>query len=226
MQRTDFEKRDAWRDERVAASYERRRFAGFWGRRKQAHDERMVGRLLERAGRTRELGRVLDMPCGTGRLIGTLSARAQFVVGCDLSFEMLRAGAERAFRQARVVQGDGLRLPFASKAFDAVLCMRFLFHVNRRETRVAMLREMARVGSGLVIVQVRYRWTFKHGARWLRSRVGLSRRYRPADGAAGLASELSEAGLELCELRVVSRLFSDKALLLARSSSRDVAAAR
>jgi hypothetical protein len=79
-----------------------------------------------------------------------------------------------------------------------------------------MLAEFARVARRAVVVQVRFATSAKHVARGLRARVGLARRYRPAQGRAELAAEVAAAGLELVELAPLSRLFSDKALLLAR----------
>jgi hypothetical protein len=69
-------------------------------------------------------------------------------------------------------------------------------------------------------VQVRLASSAKHRARGLRARVGLARRFRPAQGRAELADELAAAGLELVELAPLARLFSDKALLLARPARR------
>ncbi|MEQ1894781.1 MAG: hypothetical protein ABL998_19735 [Planctomycetota bacterium] len=71
-----------------------------------------------------------------------------------------------------------------------------------------------------VLVQVRLGASAKHHLRGLRARFGLARRFRPAQGRAELAAELAAAGLELVELAPLSRLFSDKALLLARPARR------
>jgi ubiquinone/menaquinone biosynthesis C-methylase UbiE len=210
------QKRTVWRDERVAREYDARRFATPLQRLKHRRDVALVLALLSEVGaRT-----VLDLPCGTGRLLPAL-ARAGFrVVGADVALEMLRAGREARSMGAPLVQADATRLPFGSASFDAVVSVRFLFHLTREERR-AVLVEMRRVTKdGVVVGEVRTRWNAKHLGRWLRSRVGLARRYRPSEGRAELARELAAAGLELVALRPVSRLFSDKAFFLARPPHR------
>jgi SAM-dependent methyltransferase len=204
-------KQDRWRDEHVAAQYEARRFAAPLARWKHRHDVALVCRLLTRVTGA-EL--VLDLPTGTGRLLPGLRAAGKRALGADLALEMLRAGQGLREGDAPLVQADAAHLPFRDGAVDAVVSLRFLFHLTPEERR-PVYAEMRRVG-GVVIGEVRYRWTLKHAGRWLRSRVGLSRRYEPSAGRREIAEELAAAGLELTELWPVSRVFSDKALFLAR----------
>jgi len=60
--------------------------------------------------------RVLEIGCGTGRLLA--KARAHRRVGLDVSRRMV---AQAAGRGLRVVAGSAERLPFADHSFDAVL---------------------------------------------------------------------------------------------------------
>lgn len=211
------EKREAWRDARVAGEYEARRFATPLGRLKHRRDAALVLGLLSEAAGVRS---VLDLPCGTGRLLPALARAGYRAVGADVALEMMRAGRAARPAGAPLVQADSQRLPFRSASFDAVVSMRYLFHLAPEE-RQRSLAEMRRVSKdGLVVGEVRYRGTLKHLGRWLRSRIGLSERYRPAGGRADLAAELAGAGLELVRLRPVSRLFSDKAFFLARPPER------
>jgi SAM-dependent methyltransferase len=211
-------KRDAWRDEHVAAEYEPRRFATPLARLKHGRDVALVLALL----RTRPgIRAVLDCPVGTGRLLPDLHAAGYRAVGADVALEMMRAGRRLRAERTPLVQADVARLPFPSAAFDAVVSLRFLFHLDAEERRRA-LAEMRRVvaggvAGGVVVGEVRYRWTLKQLGRWLRSRVGLAPRYRPSAGRDAIANELAAAGLELVRLRPLSRLFSDKALFLARA---------
>ena len=65
--------------------------------------------------------RVLDLGAGTGRIGWPFVAAGDDYVGADLSFGMLRAFAARCERAPRLVQADGLRLPFADTMFDLVM---------------------------------------------------------------------------------------------------------
>ncbi len=203
---------DAWKDPDVARRYEARRFSSWFGSVKHFRDEALVAELVGPDAR-----RVLDAASGTGRLLDALIRPGREVVACDVALEMMRAGRlPRAAPVLGFVQGSALSLPFLSDAFDAAVCMRFLFHVEERPARVAILRELARVCSGIVVGEVRYRWNAKQAGRFVRSRVGLAKRWRPSEGRAGIERELDEAGLEVVRLVPKSRLFSDKALFVAR----------
>lgn len=89
--------------------------------------------------------RVLDLGCGTGWLAVRLAERGWRVVGLDPSAAML----ERAAARLPVVRGDGLRLPFADGAFDAVCITAVLDFV---EDPAALLREARRVAHSRVAV--------------------------------------------------------------------------
>ncbi|MEC8493555.1 MAG: class I SAM-dependent methyltransferase [Planctomycetota bacterium] len=208
------ERREGWRDEEVAAAYDARRFRTPLQRAKHANDARIVGRLLGRVGAGL---RVLDAPTGTGRMVPELLAEGHRVVGIDLSTAMLSRASDGDEVSGFVghAAGEIERLPFADDAFDAAISLRFLFHAKDRAVRIGLYRELARVAPALV-GHVRARGTLKHGGRWLRSRVGAAKRYRPAPTRAITAAELAQAGWKLVEYVPVSRAFSDKALFLAR----------
>lgn len=202
-------KRDAWRDADVAGRYEARRFAGPLQRLKHRHDAALVTRLLRQVPGVKS---VLDLPVGTGRLLPDLRAAGYRVMGVDRSLEMLQAGRRaRPEEPAPLVQADATRLPFPDGSFDAVVSLRFLFHLHLEERRAALL-EMARVArGGVVLGQLPWAGSVKHRARRLRGRGG-----RLALDRRAIADELAAAGLELAVLRPVSLLFSDKVLFLTR----------
>lgn len=80
----------------------------------------ITARAMERAGSYHRLaaragtGRVLDLACGDGALLGRLPPTA---VGIDISSEELAAARPR-----RTVQGRAQQLPFADASFDTVAC--------------------------------------------------------------------------------------------------------
>ena len=65
--------------------------------------------------------RLLDLGAGSGRIGRPFVAAGDDYVGADLSLGMLQAFATRSERAARLVQADGLLLPFAGATFDAVM---------------------------------------------------------------------------------------------------------
>jgi len=99
--------------------------------------------------------RVLDIGCGDGAALVSLCAENKDAVGLDLSETMLRLAKTRCKNALLgLVQGDGQRLPFAWKSFDACRCS-FCFANIRYPRRV--VREMTRVlrpGGWIVITDV------------------------------------------------------------------------
>jgi SAM-dependent methyltransferase len=74
----------------------------------------------------RERGRLLELGCGTGRLLIPIARARPRVFGVDQSREMLAVARARARRLARsrrphVIRGDVRTLPFASSSFGVVL---------------------------------------------------------------------------------------------------------
>ncbi len=216
MRPVSFPKRQAWTSPEVAANYERARFRGPLQRRKHRRDVALVRALLARAGLGGGLGqarpRVLDLPCGTGRLLGALEDAGYRAIGADVSPAML---ARARGRSRRLFVGDAERLALAGTSVQAVVSLRFLFHVEDLDVRRRILAELARVAERCVVGQVRYDATLKHGLRRLRHRLGLFARLRPALTRSDVVRELEAAGLELVALERVSSCFSDKALFLA-----------
>src|SRR5215469_8352865 len=70
--------------------------------------------------------RVLDVASGTGEAASTaiqIVGSAGFVVGADISLEMLQSARIRLDQSSySAVNADGQALPFKNGAFDAVVC--------------------------------------------------------------------------------------------------------
>jgi len=122
------------------------------GARRFSHwlEERAVRRALQHVSGTK----VLDCPCGTGRIDELLRSRFNTVVGLDSSEAMLTVYRKgHAAREGH--QGDAFALPFADGEFDWVVSHRLLHHFTKDDDRVALLRSFARVATSGVIV---YAW--------------------------------------------------------------------
>src|SRR5262245_24657615 len=166
----------------AAEGYERR-IHGARGVRRlyRALESRAVARALRHAAGDR----VLDCPCGTGRLDSILRARFREVVGLDRSEAML--AVYRRGDPARSGEvGDAFELPWGDGAFDWVISHRIFHHLQSDERRIALLRSFARVARQGVIVYAFVETPIRRGA--------FGRKAIPLERARRL---LGEAGLEL-----------------------------
>jgi len=89
---------------------------------------------------------VLDLGCGTGRLLGRLATEFPELqgTGLDLSSQMLRVARESNRHRPRLIyiQGNAESLPFATGQFDAVFnTISFLHYAQPQQ----VLSEVARV---------------------------------------------------------------------------------
>ena len=100
--------------------------------------------------------RVLDVGCGPGHYLVELSARAPAaLVGADVDGARLvfaRARLEgRGVRGAALVRADATTLPFASGAFDVILCLLTLPYVPDEEQGIRELARLLRPGGALLL---------------------------------------------------------------------------
>ena len=138
-----------------AKQYDARRFAG----EENAYYEwlrlRALGRALSELPRT---AAILDVGCGTGRGIASLSELGfANVIGLDLTESMLRqaqtkAGVSEA-GDSRLIRGDAFKLPFADGQFDVVISFNFL-HMFQFGLQDELVAEMRRVARHTVVVEL------------------------------------------------------------------------
>jgi len=109
-------------------------------------------------------GVALDLGCGNARHAELLAARADRVVGVDISRGLLTTARERAAARGFAVdllQCDAAALPLAAGSVAVAVYVATLHHLPDREARVTSLDELARVldadGVGLVSV-----WSTAH----------------------------------------------------------------
>jgi ubiquinone/menaquinone biosynthesis C-methylase UbiE len=101
------------------------------------------------------LGRVLDLACGPGLLIPTLSECAASVVGIDVTWKnLLLARQSRARGSIHLVRGLAERLPFAIETFDAVVLRLALHHFLRPGSVLGAARSLLRPRGRLVVLDL------------------------------------------------------------------------
>lgn len=112
--------------------------------------DRRWRRLTRQALRPAAGERVLDVGAGTAVSTVELARSGAWVVGCDFSLGMLRAGRGRG---VPLVAGDALRLPYADAAFDAVTASFALRNVVDVDAALAEFARVVRPGGRLVVCE-------------------------------------------------------------------------
>jgi SAM-dependent methyltransferase len=95
-------------------------------------------------------GRVLDIGCGTGRLVAALAERGVDASGVDVSPEML-AVARRKLPQCRFVEGRAEQLPFGDAAFERVVFGLVVHLVERPAAFAEAFRVLAPGGVAAIV---------------------------------------------------------------------------
>ena len=115
-----------------------------------------VEAALQEALGTGNLGALLDVGTGTGRIAELLAPRAASVTGLDNSPEMLRLARARLqglpADQLDLVQGDFAALPFASASFDTVVFHQVLHYAQAPEQVLAEAARVTRTGGTIAVV--------------------------------------------------------------------------
>jgi len=213
---------DYLHDRAVAQEYDR----GMAGSALCAVDLRFAEVYFDRPGR------LVDLGCGTGRLLTPFARRGYWVLGIDLSEEMLKQAAERAGRedvtihrlQANLVELEGLR----DGSFDYAACLFStlgMIHGDKERQRVIDHAHRLLRPGGRFVLHVHNRWfNFwdPEGRRWLvrdllgsllHPSAGGDRLMPVHQGIAGLSLHLftrreakrmlKRAGFRLLEVRPV-----------------------
>lgn len=93
-------------------------------------------------------GLILDNGCGTGELMEFLNSRE--VVGCDISFNMLKNAKKRS---NFLVKCDSEKLPFKDKSFDVVYVKALLHHLNDIDSAIQEIKRVLKPGGEVVFAE-------------------------------------------------------------------------
>lgn len=144
--------REYWRAPSAAQEYDRTRFHNLWGLVYRWREENAI---LHALGGVSPDSTMLDAACGTGRVTALLRRNGFRAIGCDISIPMMMVARQRMTSlgyEIPFVASDALHLPYSSKCFDVTTCIGLLMHLDP-ESRVAVLRELARVTRQRIVVQ-------------------------------------------------------------------------
>lgn len=149
----------------TAARYEASGKSGDYAARNPSRHRREL-ELLRRLWPGRPGEQVLDIPCGTGRLLPELAQRFQHdVLQADRAMAMLRESAALG-RRVAAVRTDALAMPFSERAVDGVVMFRFLHHLTHDAQQQAVA-EACRVARRFVVISFFHPCSAHQLQRWL-----------------------------------------------------------
>lgn len=146
---------------------------------------------------------VVDLPCGTGRLLPELAAAGYRVTEVDSSPHMVALARQTALQSGLRMSDDQFAVAsifatgFAPRSFDAVVCNRLLHHFRESAVRVNAIRELARISKGPIVASFFCNWAIDSAVFHLKQRI----RKRSATDRIPiwpwvLAEDIRAAGLE------------------------------
>jgi SAM-dependent methyltransferase len=151
--------------ERYQQRYERR-----WSKRCVTRREiRRIGQLLASQPRCR---RLLDIPCGGGRVSGPLAAAADLLLQADVSLGQVLMARQIMGSQGHVAwfTTSAFMIPLKDGAVDAAICNRLTHHLPSAAELERLIQELLRVSTRFVVLSYCDHNSFKSLGRRLRGK--------------------------------------------------------
>lgn len=121
----------------------------------ESHRERLDQAVLEVVGE-HDIGELLDIGTGSGRMLALLGERASHAVGIDISRDMLLVArntlAAAGVAHVSVRQGDMYQLRFADESFATVTMDLVLSHAEQPADVIREARRVLRPGGVMLVV--------------------------------------------------------------------------
>lgn len=165
--------------------------------RKQKAEMNLVDAALARLPRH---DRLLDVPCGGGRVALRAAGQGFAVTAADISDTMLeitRHNADDSHLDITVDKQDIESLDYPERSFDASICFRFFHHLPTSVLRQRVVEELCRVSGQAVMISYlsdRSVTSWKHR---LLSRLSGRRSRKYACSLAELSSYFATCGFHL-----------------------------
>lgn len=127
-----------------------------WAARRDGYAE-----FAAAAVKSSENGPLLDAACGSMLFsVDAHRASSRLTVACDQSIEMLRRARRRLMQRGAfpehviLLQADVTSLPFKASAFETVLCMNVLHHIEAGDGLITGLKRLLAPGGKLFLTSL------------------------------------------------------------------------
>jgi ubiquinone/menaquinone biosynthesis C-methylase UbiE len=220
----DYRAKTAYQNENEASSYDKKRFTSLRGRIGDYLDRRALKRAFSQLS-NHQVQNLIDIPCGTSRIMKDLLKLGYNLQGSDISFEMMENGKHKV-NQYRTFWGftqcDASLTAFNDDSFDCLICVRFIGHIPS-DYRKSIFSEFNRISRFSIIelslesnlVKLRKRMD-----RLIKSGTNLPNRWEwEVFNKSGLETEFSDSGLRIITMWPKFRFFSDSWFILVGEKS-------
>lgn len=164
---------------------------------KHVAEMRMIDRVFAKIPKTH---RVLDCPCGGGRLAVHLAQKGYRVTGADVTEEMVNlARTNMAEHQlACVIENKDLeKLAYPDRAFDTIICFRLFHHFSEPEQRRLVIGELCRASARFVALSYFSPLSYTSLHRKIRAALGGKKSEKWATSLEELAGYFGAHGFRL-----------------------------
>ncbi len=145
---------------------------------------RLILGLMQRQFPDRSDLRILDVGCGTGAMSSAMRGLGT-VTSADMSPLALRFSSRRGLD--RLCCADGVRLPFRSRTFDAVVALDLIEHIPEDFAAVEEFRRVLRPGGCLFATVPAYQFLWSgHDLALMHQRRYTTAQFRRLVSQAGL----------------------------------------
>ena len=162
--------------------------------------------------------RILDIPCGTGKLGFLLSNFPITIVAGDISKSMLSlAKNEYDADKINFKIIDAIDIPYNEDYFDVTVCLR-LFQRIPSETRIKILSEFQRVCKKNLIISYSYTSIWQKIGGIIK-RIFIKRsELLFTENLQIIENELNQFGFEVIDKKMVLSFLSSEIIILAKSN--------
>jgi 2-polyprenyl-3-methyl-5-hydroxy-6-metoxy-1,4-benzoquinol methylase len=157
--------------------------------------------LLDRAfGLIPKEHRVLDAPCGGGRVSVHLAQRGFKMSSADLSEAMVEIARENMVKHQLdviVEQQDVEKFSYPNRAFDTVVSFRLFHHFPTPDIRRRVVRELCRIAGKNVALSYFSPVSFTSATNKLKAKLGSKKKLKYPTHLAEVEGYFAECGFRL-----------------------------
>jgi len=143
-------------------------------RHKQARTDRELAILHQLLTLVDPVERLLNIPCGGGRLSEPLSKHCSALVEADVAFAQASYARTHGIYQDQArtafLTASAFQAPFATGSFDGVVCARLLHHFSATADHQRLVDELCRIATRFVILSFNDSVSVKAVSRQLRGK--------------------------------------------------------